>query len=225
MRRPLLALLGVIAVITSFIPLAVQASTASAAEPARTASVTAGAGATLAARLSASSLTASRRITLPRQKCAALPDPATGCAVTETAYAARVSTTDSTAYWSGYMQACAVVYSTGGCNTTQWWVKDNFNFTTDFTTGQAWNNGTPSCTGNHTNWPWCSYTGNGTTTLQEGFNFGNGGWARMDITGNSFDIGGVIHHCRFRGPSWANVSGFSFDYASNVGDACPYIGT
>ena len=59
----------------------------------------------------------------------------------------RINAADSTAYWSGYMQACAVVYSSGGCQTSAWWVTDNFNFTTDFSTGQAWDNGTPQMRG------------------------------------------------------------------------------
>ena len=109
-------------------------------------------------------------------------------------------------------------YSSGGCATNNWWVTDNFNFTTDYDTGQAWNNGTPQCKTNHTTYTWCSYVGNGTTAMQEGFNFGNGGYARMNVPDTFYHP----YSCKVTGPSWANVSGYGFDYASNEGT--PFAG-
>lgn len=211
MKRLMLTLLSAVAVIMAVVP-AAQAS-AAAAVPAR--AVTSGAE-TQTARLS--SQTGWRHVTLSRHECAALVRPA-GCTGFESTRLSevRANASASTEFWSGYMQACAVVYSSGGCATNNWWVTDNFNFTTDYSTGQAWNNGTPQCkTNSYTTVTWCSYVGNGTTAMQEGFNFGKGGYARMNVPDTFYHP----YSCKVTGPSWAHVSGYGFDYASNEGTPC-----
>jgi hypothetical protein len=211
MKRLMLTLLSAVAVSIAVIP-AAQAS-AAVAVPARTvASGVETQGAGLASQ------TGWRHVTLSRQDCAALGRPG-GCTGFESTLLSKVSTNAgaTTEYWSGYMQACAVVYSTGGCATNNWWVTDNFNFTTDYSTGQAWNNGTPKCaTNKYTTVTWCSYVNNGTYKMQEGFNFGNGGYARMNVPDTHYEP----YSCQVSGPSWANVSGYGFDYASNEGTPC-----
>jgi hypothetical protein len=92
---------------------------------------------------------------------------------------------DSDTYVNAYLQACAAESSGTTCVTNNWWVKDWFAFTYSGT--QAWDNGTPHCTSSGTPVTWCSYVDNGTSTLQEGFNFGSNGYARMDISGNGQD--------------------------------------
>ncbi|MBV9854958.1 MAG: hypothetical protein JOY82_10625 [Streptosporangiaceae bacterium] len=213
MKRLMLIPLGALAVIASLIP-AAQAGTL----PADSAHATATAGsANTLAHLSAAPQTVTRRITLPQHECAVLLGKAAGCAMSESIHLSRISASDGSSFYQGYLQACARPYNTGGCDTHYWWVKDYFNFTA--TSSQAWNNGTPNCSANHTNVTWCSYVGNtnGTGTLQEGFNFGNGGWARMDL--NAHDVYD-LYQCDYRGPSWANVFGWATDEADGGQVSC-----
>lgn len=111
-----------------------------------------------------------------------------------------VAAADTTA--EGYMQACAVVLSGIDCDPNQWWVTDYFAVVSNGT--KIWNtNGPPECASNHTAWTWCSYVGNGTAEIQEGFNFGSSGWARIDISADG-DWG-------TRGPAWANIYAYLDD--------------
>jgi hypothetical protein len=123
----------------------------------------------------------SARITLSAAQCAdlrhGLHDAAAGCTIIESLHVvSETASLNADVYYIAYMEACA----TETCDASQWWVEDWFAFTTNGNT-QIWNNGTPLCKANHTSVTWCSYTGNGTYTLTEGFNFGNNGYARMDI--------------------------------------------
>jgi hypothetical protein len=103
-----------------------------------------------------------------------------------------------TQYWYGQLIVCAQMDSKGNCNPSKWWVVDYFQFTTDGL--QTWNNGTPSCSANHTNITWCSYVFNGTSSFSEGVNFGNNGWARMDVPG-------TYGYCEVRSASYADRLG------------------
>jgi hypothetical protein len=125
------------------------------------------------------------RITLSAAQCAGLRhglhDAAAGCTIIESLHVvSKTVSLDADVYYNAYLQACAAETSGSSCNTSKWWVKDWFAFTTNGNT-QIWDNGTPRCEANGTSVTWCSYTGNGTYTLTEGFNFGNNGYARMDI--------------------------------------------
>jgi hypothetical protein len=192
-RRPILVFLGALVVIASLMP-AAQART-------------------LASPLSVAPQTMTWHVTPPQHDCAASLGRPSGCAMSEGIH--LIKATAHGDYYQGYLQACAVTYSTGGCNTQYWWVKDYFNYTE--TSTQAWNNATPACSYNHTNVAWCSYVGNGTGHLQEGFNFGKGGWARLDVVTN--EIG-----CDFvRGPSWTNLSGWVEDEAYQTFYSCYFL--
>lgn len=196
MRRLMLVMLGALAVIASLVP-AARAST-------------------LTVRLSVAPQTMTRHITLPQHDCAASLGRASSCAMSESIHLSRSTSTGD--FYEGYLQACAVTYTSGGCNTHYWWVKDSFNFTA--TASQAWDNGTPSCSASPglTNVTWCSYVNNGTNSFEEGFNFGNGGWARADLTASLFYNAGAC--TGVRGPSWANVSGWALDEAINAFYEC-----
>lgn len=177
-------------------------------------------------KLAVGSTTRATRVALPAAQCRALrrsrPDRSAGCTVTETirlrpisAHAVRGTAGQAAAsdiYWSGILQACAVVESSGYCDTDDWWVSDQFNFTTSAT--QAWDNGTPHCGYKHTTVSWCSYSNNGTSEMQEGFNFGSSGYARMDI----FPEGQNLVGCDVRGSSYANPAGV---IDSSGAFACP----
>lgn len=138
------------------------------------------------------------RVTLSPAQCAALRrslhHAAANCTVIETLHLAarpgrastvqkavglRVASPDSDIYLNGYLQACAALTSGNSCDTSKWWVDDYFAAT--YSGSQVWNNGTPHCASNHTNVTWFSYVDNGTSVLQEGFNFGTNGYARMHI--------------------------------------------
>jgi hypothetical protein len=110
----------------------------------------------------------------------------------------RTASSANNVYLYGYLQACASLLSSGYCNPNTWWVTDNFNVTVNGS--QAWNNGTPSCAANHTDVTWCSYSNNGKSVMQEGFNFGTNGWARMGVYG-------VLASCGIRGSSYAFIEG------------------
>jgi len=127
-------------------------------------------------------------MTLRGTQCTALRQSlhnrAAKCSVTESLHLTAVRQA-STGYieWSGYLQACAVMDEQGVCDPNQWWVTDNFNVT--LSGSQVWNNGTPQCAANHTSFSWCSYADNGQYQMQEGFNFGSDGWARLYINANA----------------------------------------
>lgn len=114
-------------------------------------------------------------------------------------------------YYGGGLTICALG-ANGICNPDYWWADDVFRFTTSPGTDQTWNNGTPKCGANHTNITWCSYVNNGTASFQEGFNFGNGGWARMDIFADSPAF------CDWRGASFAGYQDGSI-YEFSPGDS------
>ena len=158
-----------------------------------------------------------RRVTLPPAQCAALRrrlrDPSASCTIAETlrltpvrtlgVRTAGAATAGVDMYWIGYLQACAVVYSSGYCDTSKWWAYDEFNVVTNGT--DAWNyGGAPTCGSNGTNITWCGYVDNGTATLSEGFNFGSGGYARLDAEGS-----GAYYVEPFN--SWENASGYIID--------------
>lgn len=170
------------------------------------------------------------RLALPPAQCNALRQnlgkPTAPCAVVETIHlsasrsigAGQIRSTSAssmapaaTTYWYGYLQACGTYYSSGYCDPNNWWVNDYFNVTTSGS--QAWNNGTPVCSANHTNVTWCSYANNGQSPMQEGFNFGNNGWARLDIYGDG-SVG-------VRGSSYANLCGFIQPSAPGNPTPCP----
>jgi hypothetical protein len=189
-------------------------------------------GRTLAAPASSGAQRWAGRVTLSPAQCAALRRSlhraAANCTVIETlhltarpgrastvqkAVGLRVASSSSDIYLNGFLQACAALTSGGSCNTSNWWVDDWFAAT--YSGSQVWNNGTPHCTSNHTNVTWCSYVGNGTSVLQEGFNFGNNGYARLHIDAgfgtcyvytNSYSypygdevIGGSSYECYYSG--------------------------
>jgi hypothetical protein len=207
MRQRILALLGALAVVALLGPVAAQAGTLPAGQ-ARAGAAAAASGNTLTTHRPAAQKALSRHITLPKRECAALLRHPAGCTMSEGIHLIRASAAGD--FYSGYLQACAKPYNTGGCDTHYWWVTDSFNFTANGS--QVWGNGTPQCASNHTAYTWCSDVGNGTGTLQEGFNFGNGGWARMDL--NAHDVYD-LYQCGVRGPSWANVTGYAIDQATD----------
>ena len=172
------------------------------------------------------------RVTLSPAQCAALRrslhQAAANCTVIETLHLAarparpsavqkavglRVASADSDIYLNGYLQACAALTSGNSCDTSKWWVDDYFAAT--YSGSQVWNNGTPHCDSNHTNVTWCSYVDNGTSVLQEGFNFGTNGYARMHI-----DAG--------FGTCYVYTNSYSYPYGDEVigglQDECYYSG-
>jgi hypothetical protein len=158
-----------------------------------------------------------RTIKLPQADCGALPHGATGCTMTAVTRLIGKSADSSVFYFDGYLQACAVT-EPGGCSTKNWWVKDYFKFTqlqsgTPTDVRRAWDYGTPSCSAHGTNIKWCSYVGNGTTHFQEGFNFGNGGWTRMNIVGDT----GL---CTLSGPSWTHPDGYTISEQTGPAGEC-----
>jgi hypothetical protein len=215
MRRIILVLLGVTAIIASLTPVAAQAS----ASPSHTAVIMPNGVKIPSIPALAASQAMSRRISLSRTQCAvlrrSLRNPEASCTIAESAQLSEIRATANTTEWFGYLQACAEVDSSGNCNTQKWWVNDYFQVVTNSSTYQAWNQGTPICSANHTGYSWCSYAGNGTTDMQEGMNFGSGGWVRMDISGR-------YYYCDMRGPAWANPLG---ELAGNSDYPCPYIGS
>jgi hypothetical protein len=157
---------------------------------------------------------------LPSAPCATLRhelrDPSASCAITETLSltairtsadrTAGAATPDTDTYWIGYLQACAVLYSNDSCDPNEWWAYDDFDVVTNGT--DAWNyDGAPRCAANHTDVTWCSYVDNGTPTLSEGFNFGSGGYARLDA-----EASGAYY---IEANSWANPYGYIEDVGNS----------
>jgi hypothetical protein len=102
---------------------------------------------------------------------------------------ARSVATSSGTYLTGWLQACSNQACTG------WWVVDDFGVTVIAGAG-AWNNW-HSCSSSGTPVSWCGTWHNGWPTyMEEGFNFGNNGWARFKIdtsgrgstTGSSYAV-------------------------------------
>lgn len=131
-----------------------------------------------------------QRVTLPPAQCAALRrslrHPSASCAVVETLRVSAIRKVGTSTYYDGYLQACENLSSFGYCDQSsgQWYVMDYFNFTVNTGTDQVWNNGHPSCGNQDTTVQWCAWSGNGTSTLSEGFNFDhNHDYARMFIYG------------------------------------------
>lgn len=114
------------------------------------------------------------RINLPPTQCSALRrsvhDISASCSPPTLLHVTRVSGSNASVYDIGWLEACAqTINSYGECNPNVWWVRDNFGFTYDGS--HVWNN-VHTCYANHTAWTWCGDTGNGTTRLVEGFNYG-----------------------------------------------------
>jgi hypothetical protein len=112
--------------------------------------------------------------------------PATNTSVT---LLARSVATSSGTYLTGWLQACSNQACTG------WWVVDDFGVTVIASAG-AWNNW-HSCSSSGTPVTWCgTWQNGGPIYMEEGFNFGNDGWARFRIdtsgrgstTGSSYAV-------------------------------------
>lgn len=169
--------------------------------------------------------TRSSHVMLPSAQCAslrrAISDRNASCMVNETVHTTsalqanrkatgavtvaigHASTSASTTYFYGYLEACAQILSSGYCNTKNWWTYDYFTWTQDSSGQHMYNYSTPYCNAGGTNITWCSYTNNGQNPLVEGFNFGNGGWARVDV----YDY--YLQYGPWSGSSWAQKCGLA----------------
>jgi hypothetical protein len=131
-------------------------------------------------------------VTLRGAQCAALRrelrSRTASCSFAESLH---IQSVPDSVYDEGYLQICGEQYEEGGCYSDVWWVADTFYFTLNDGNG-VYNNGTPSCTANHTGIRWCGYTNNGQATLSEGVDFGDpGDWARMYINQDgTYTLGG-----------------------------------
>ncbi len=102
----------------------------------------------------------------------------------------RRSAASGTVYYGGLFEACAqFIAGTSyngnlpNCNPKKWWVLMNITWTDNGTRIWQYSHG---CAENGTSVSWCNVSNNGTSELTEGFNYGNGDWARMDVTAGAW---------------------------------------
>lgn len=149
-------------------------------------------------------VTTSRAIALPASACAALRhslhSKSASCAAQERFRLVRLRhapggtgrTPVSSAaanYYEGYGSVCGGSFG-GPCQS--WWVDLHVAFTVSGS--QAWVNAwSPgNCTQGGTTITWCSYTGNGTSVLSMGANFGANGYVRYDVFANHANCNGMV---------------------------------
>jgi hypothetical protein len=184
MRRSRIALLGL--VISAVLPLAsaVSAQASTAVRPA----------AQLGSHAAATALA-------PASAQASISGYEPGQGATSRIISNSTVSSAASTYYSGYGEVCGGT-TAGSCQS--WWVDLHFGVTASG--NQAWVNGFTSawCTAGGTNITWCGYTGNGTSFLSIGANFGNGGWVRLYVQpnggGGAFFSDGWV--------SWANYGGW-----------------